>query len=268
MQWTLDRTDLNRPEWIGLLVVAIVVAVFVFVVLSIVLNSISRGALIGMVREVEESDGTTVRSGWKAGASRMLSMIGIDLLTGIPAAIVALTLFALAASPLLLLFVRQGSAGRGEATATVAILFTVLFELGAFAIVVIGFLVLSMVVELAYRRCVLENEGVVASLRGGWNMLRANKGKIAGLWLVLIGTGLVAGLVTLPVYLLVFGLAGGLGTGVYLATESTTLGVLAGLLLAVPGMLAAAFVSGLYQAFQSTAWTLGYSELDTLPVVD
>jgi hypothetical protein len=259
--WNMDRTDLNRPEWVLGLVLLVVFAVLVMVVLVVVLNGVSRGALIGMVREIEESGTTSVRSGWKVGMSRLFSMIGIDLLTGIPAAIVATLLLLLGAAPLLLMLVGRGSPGDGEPLAVLAILFTILLELGVIALLIAGGVVLSLVVELAYRRCVLAGDGAARAIGTAWRTLRANLGRVGGMWLILLLLDLLAGALMIPLYLLLFGAAGGLGMVVYRSLESAAPAVLAGALVFIPGLVVVSFVSGIYQAFRSAFWTLGYREL-------
>ena len=260
--WNLDRTDLNRPEWVLGLVLLVVLAVVILAVLAIVLNGVSRGALIGMVQEVEESGTTSVRSGWKVGMSHLLSMIGIDLLTGIPAAIVAMVLVLLGASPLLLMLAGGRSPGSGETLAVLAVLFTILLELAVIALLVVGGVVLSVVVELAYRRCVLAGDGAMSAIRTAWNTFRTNLGRVGGLWLILLLLDLLAGAVMIPLYLLVFGASAGIGAIVYRSMESAAPAVLAGAIILIPGVVVASFVAGIYQAFRSAFWTLGYRELE------
>lgn len=259
--WSLDRSDLNRPEWVLGLVLLVVLAVLVMAVLAIVLNGVSRGALIGMVQEIEESGNTSVRSGWKVGLSHLLSMIGIDLLTGIPAAIVAMVLLLLGAAPLLLMLAGGRSPGSGETLAVLAVLFTILLELAVIVLLVVGGVVLSLVVELAYRRCVLAGDGAARALSTAWKTFRGNLGRVGGLWLILLVLDMVAGAVTIPGYLLAFGVAGGIGAMVYRSLESAVPAVLTGALILIPGVLVMSVISGIYQAFRSAFWTLGYREL-------
>ena len=262
--WSLDRSDLYRPEWALGLVLLVGLAALLLALLAIVLTALSRGALIGMVQDIEEGQPTTMQNGWRIGLSHLVSMIGIDLLTGIPAAIVATLLLLLGASPLLLLLVSSGSAGRGEALAVLGIILAVLLELAVIVLLVVGGLVLSLVVELAYRRCVLAGEGAARAIAGGWKTLRANLGRIGGLWLILLLLDLLAGAVMLPGYLLLVGAAGGIGALVYRGLESPVPAVLVGLIIFVPGLLVLSLISGVYQAFRSAFWTLGYRELQAL----
>lgn len=259
--WNLDRTDLSRPEWVLGLVLLVVLAILVLVVVAIVLNGVSRGALIGMVQEVEESGNTNVRSGWKVGMSHLFSMIGIDLLTGIPAAIVATVSLLLGAAPLLLLIVPSATRQGGTLT-TLAILFTVLLELPVIALLLAGGIVLNLVVELAYRRCVLAGEGAARAISSAWRTFRANLGRVGRLWLILLLLDLAAGVVMIPAYLLLFGAAGGLGALVYRGMQSAVPSVLAGAVIFIPGLVVVSLIAGIYQAFRSAFWTLAYRELE------
>ena len=268
VQWNIGQDELARPEWVIGIVVVILAAVVLLVIAAVVLNNISRGALVHMVSEVENTGSTTVRSGWHAGTARLLSLIGIDLVSGIPAAIASVTLIVLAASPLLLLLIAQPGSGSRQASVTaIAVLLTVLFELAVIAILVVAGVALGIVRELAYRRCVLGGAGSITSLRGGYRTFRANLGRVGGLWLLLFGIDLAAGVVAFPLYLVVYGLAGGFGALVYSATEAAAPAIVTGLLLAVPGILLISAVSGVYLVFRSTSWTLGYREL-SVPLPD
>jgi hypothetical protein len=255
LQYRIDQSELARPEWALGLALFVLVVVFVLCVLAVVLNNVSRGALIGMVCEVEETGDTSVRSGWRSGSSRLWSLIGIDLITVIPAVIAAMALMALALAPLLLaLAQRSALTARG-------ILLTVVLGLAVVLVLIVAGTALGIVREFAYRQCVLEGKGVWGSIREAYRMVRANLQHAAVMWLVLFGIDLAASVVALPLALVGFGLAGGAGAAVYAATQSGASAIVVGLMLAVPVLLVMAVVGGVYLAFRSAAWTLAYGEL-------
>lgn len=255
LQYRIGQSELTRPEWVWGLVLLVIVAVFVIVAIGIVLSNISRGALIGMVRETEETGSTSVRSGWRIGKSRIWSLIGIDLVTVIPAFIAGMALVALAISPLLLLLAER------EALTVLGILLTVLLSLAVVAVLIVAGTVLGIVREFAYRQCVLEGRGAWLSIREGYRMVRAHLRHVGVMWLLLLGIDLAAGVIAFPLVLVGFGLATGAGAAVYAASESIAGAILVGLLLGVPAALVLALVGGVYLAFQSSAWTLAYREV-------
>ncbi|MGB9879279.1 MAG: DUF7544 domain-containing protein, partial [Anaerolineae bacterium] len=149
----------------------------VLVVAGIALTNISRGALIGMVREVEETEHTTIHSGWHIGWSRFLPLIGIDLVTGIPMLIVVITSVALGLSPLVLLFFEK------HVLTILGILLTVLFMLLVIGLLIIAGAVLGLWRDFAYRQCVLERKGILDSLREGYRIARQNLRHVGLMWL-------------------------------------------------------------------------------------
>jgi hypothetical protein len=255
IQYRIDQSELARPEWAWGLVLLILGLVFVLAILAVVLNNISRGALIGMVREVEETGNTSVRSGWRSGRSRMWSLISIDLITAIPAFIAAMALIALAMAPLLLLLAQR------DALTALGILLTVILSLAVVLVLIVGGTALGIVREFAYRQCALEGKGVGRSIREGYRMVRANLRHVGVMWLVLFGIDLAASVIALPLALVGFGLAAGAGTAVYAATQSIANAILVGLMLALPTLLVMTAGGGVYLVFRSAAWTLAYREL-------
>jgi hypothetical protein len=255
IQYRIDVSELARPEWAWGLALLVLGLVFVLTVLAVVLNNISRGALIGMVREVEETGNTSVRSGWRSGRSRLWSLIGIDLVTAIPAFITAMALIALAMAPLLLLLAQR------DALTALGILLTVVLSLAVILVVIVGGTALGIVREFAYRQCVLEGKGVWRSIREGSRLVRANLRHAGLMWLVLFGVDLAVRVIAFPLILVGFGLAGGAGAAVYTATQSIVNAIVVGLVLALPTLLVMAAIGGVYLVFRSAAWTLAYREL-------
>ncbi len=267
LQYRIGLSELARPEWAWGLALLVILVVFVVVVAAVVLSNISVGALIGMVREVEETDHTTVRSGWRTGRSHLWSLIGIDLVTVIPAVIVALTLLTLALAPLLLLIPERGALAEREALSVLGIVLTVLLVLGAVALIIIGGTVLSVVREFAYRQCVLEGRGVGSSIREGYRMVRAHLRSVGLMWLLLLGIDLAVGVIVWPLAVVGFGLVGGAAATVYATSESVAAAIVVALVLGIPVGLISALVRGVYLVFQSSAWTLAYREVQAQSLV-
>jgi len=132
---------------------------------------------------------------------------------------------------------------------------------------------LSLVLEIMRRVCVLENRGVIDSIRHGWHLVRTHLKDVVLMWLILIGIRIGYSIALIPVVMLLLGiglLAGGaVGASMYflvVALASTgagwvTAAVLGGfvfiLILAVPLL----FLNGLRTTYFSSAWTLAYREV-------
>ncbi len=245
----------------SILVIVLVALFFVLflVVLGIIARYLSLGALIGMVREAEQTGETSVGSGWRMGWSRFLPLFGIDLVMGIPAAIVALVLIGIGLSPLLLLLAEQ------DAMTIAAILLTALLMLLVVGFLIVMGLVLSVVGELARRQCVLQKMGVLDSIRAGYQIGRANLRHVALIWVMLFGISLAYGIAMAALAFVGFGVAAVPAAAVYAVTETVGASLLIGFLFAIPGIVALSVLGGVYESFRSAVWTLFYSELETQP---
>jgi len=258
-QYTAGSGDLVQPAWILSIVLVLIIIALLMVVAGIIIVPLSKAALIGMVSEVEETGDTRARTGWRIGWSRFLRLVGIGLVIGIPAAIVAIVLIALGASPLLLLLLER------RALTVAAIVLTFILMLPVLGVLVVGGVALSVIAQLARRQCVLDKKGVFDSIRGAYELGRANLRPVAMIWLLLFGTDLAIGIVTVPLSLAVITLAGVPAIITYIATEAVAPTAIVGLPLILVGILFLAALTGVYQVFRSATWTLAYTELQAAP---
>ena len=227
----------------------------VLVVVGIIINYLSHGALIGMVHEVEETGNTSLGSGWRMGWSRFLPLFAIDLVMGIPAAVVAFILIALGLSPLLLVLAQE------DALTVLAILLTLFFMLLVIGLLTVIGVVLSLLRKLAYRQCVLERKGVVDSIRDGYSIGRQNVRHVGVVWLLLLGIGIVFSVVVIPLSMAVLAVAAAPAAALYAATEAVGASLLVGAVFVIPAILLLSLVRGVYQVFRSAVWTLTYMKL-------
>jgi len=261
LQYTIGPESGMRPQWIVGILLFMAVVVFLAVVLVIVLTNISKAALVGMVDEADQSGETSVRSGWRIGRSRLWRLFGIDLALGIPMFFAAILLIAIGLSPLLLLAARSGALAAREALTAVSILLTVLLTLVAIAVLTVVGVVVGFVRDMAYRQAVLGQMGVMDSIRSGYRLARANLRHVGVMWLLLFGIDLVVGIVFVPLFLLVGGIAVAPAAAVYGATEQALPAILTGAVIGIPMVLLLSVLGGVYQVFRSAAWTLTYREL-------
>jgi len=189
------------------------------------------------------------------GWSRFLPLFAIDLVIGIPAAIVAFILIALGLSPLLLVLAQE------DALTVLAILLTLFFMLLVIGLLIIMGVVLSLLRELAFRQCVLERKGVVDSIRDGYRIGRQNLRHVGIVWLLLLGIGIVFGVVVLPLSMAVLAVAVAPAAALYAATEAVGASLLVGAVFVIPAILLLSLVGAVYQVFRSAVWTLTYLKL-------
>jgi hypothetical protein len=254
-QYVMDPGYRVEPALVLALVFVVLLIVLVLVAVGIIISYLSRGALIGMVREVEETGDTSVRSGWRIGWSRFLPLFAIDLAIGVPAAIVAILLIALALSPLLLLVAQR------DVVSVLGILLTVLAMVLVIGLLIIMGVALSLLRELAHRQCVLEKKGVWDCIRDGYLMGRENLRHVGVTWLLLFGINLVIGVVSVPLFVVLFIAAAAPGILTYLTTDAVTPALVVGIPLLLLAFLLTTLLGAVYQVFHSAVWTLAYLEL-------
>jgi len=250
------------PNLIIGLIAGLICLILLLAVVAIVVTYVSRAALIGMVRQIDETEAVTISDGWRLGWSRgAWRLFLLNLLIGIPVAIISILLILLAFSPLLLMLT-------GETALTiVGIIFTVFAFLFVILILILIGAVIAPFRELASRRTVLNRQGVIGSLRDAIGLVKRRFKDVAIIWLLMIGVGfcwaIIALLVVLPVSLIAALLVGGVPAGlVYLVSRSWIGAAVAGVPLAgLALIIVTSAAGGLYLIFRSTVWTLTYLEV-------
>jgi len=242
--------------------IGLVCLTLLLAVIGVVIQYVTRTALLGMVRQIKETEAVTVRDGWRFGwSNRAWRIFLLSLLIGIPATILTIGLILLALSPLLLLIL-------DDTVATVlGIILTIFACIFVFILLIIVGVFIGPIQELAWRRIALDQRGVIDSLRETIDLIKRRFKDIAIMWLLMVGVGLGWGIISLiivlPVSLLAAALIGGIPAGlVYLISNSgwgaLIVGVPLGLItLIVVGSAA----TGFYLIYQSAVWTLAYLEL-------
>lgn len=244
------------------IIIAAVCLILVLTVVGVVVQYVTRTALIGMVRQIQDTEVVTVRDGWHLGWSRSAwRLFLLGLLIGIPLTILSILLILFALSPLLLLIPQ-------ESTLTIiGILLTVLTVLPVILILFLLWVVITPFQELAGRRTVLENRGVIDSLKDAFELIKRRFKDVAIIWLLMIGIGFGWGILTLililPLSIAGALFAGGISAGLaYLVSRSGWAALVAGVppaLLVI--ILISSFLTGLYLTYRSAVWTLTYLDL-------
>ena len=266
-----EQVDIpNLPEIDSGTLIAVVVEIIVLILLlaiiSAVLRYVAQTALIKMVRQITETEAISVADGWRLGRSvEAWRLFLINLVIGVPLAIISLILLALAFSPLLLLIT--------EVTALMVI--GVILTVMAAIFVILFLIALNAVIspwrELAWREAALSQTGVFDSLRAAFGRVRQRLKDVALIWLLMIGVGIGWGILSLftvlPLSLVGALIVGGIPAAlVYFIAGSWLGAAIAGIPLAVLALIIiGSFASGLYLAYQSAVWTLTFLELDVQP---
>ena len=260
------------PEIVGTLIaigVGLACVIVILIIAAAVARYVSETALIHMVDDYEKTgERRSVRQGFRMGWSRAaLRLFLIDLLIGLPVAVAFIVLFVVAAAPLLLWATESTAAGAIGTVVTIGLgLLVVLLA------IVVG-VILSVLMRFFRRVCVLQQAGVIESIRQGYGIVRQHLKDVTIMWLIMVGLGIGWVIVMIPVTIVLVvlgGVVGGLpglllGGLASLAFEGAVPWIL-GLALAIPIfilVLAAplGFLGGLMRVFVSSTWTLTYREL-------
>ncbi len=262
--------------WIGVIVLLVILVVSV---INWILRYVSETAAIRMVDEYEQT-GTTVgfKRGWKMGWSRpAFRMWVIDLILGLPVLAFLLILVGLGLG--VYFSFRNGS----QALAAGSVIATIIVAIVAAFILFLVAVFLDLLRQFFIRKAALENAGIGASIRQGWQMFR-NGWKNAGLmWLVMLGLGIafaiasfIAFFLLIPV-LIITSIAGVvvaiipalIGYGITSLFASGPLAWIVAILVGLPffGLVFGSpflLLSGWAKIYSSAVWTLTYREMKTM----
>jgi len=261
---TMPAVSSEMWQMITILIVALICFALIWIILSIILRFVSRAALIGLVQEVEADQTTpTVKRGFSLGAERFWKLLGIALVINIPLMLISLVLILLAALPILLAVLPLINAGRTAPSELIAV--AAAGGIGSLALICCVVILLALVgliihpfYEFIMRACVINKTGVKDSIRDGYRLVRANLGNVAVLYILAIGIGIGFSILMIPVALLLIAIPAVVGVLVYWLAQSLTPAIITGVVLGIPMLLILIFISGLFRAFESAYWTLGY----------
>ena len=253
--------------WIGI-AIGLACLLLITILIGSIAHYVSETALVRMVDEHENSgEQLTIRQGFRLGWSRAAwKMFLMDLLVGLGFVTVFLLLLALAALPLLVWLTENTPLQVIGTIVSAGSILLLVF------VAIIAALAITLIMIFARRACVLENLGVRASLRRGYEMVRQRLGDLLMMGVMMFGIGLLWFVVTIPVILaiiIVAALIAGLpallaGSIAGFFTQGTTPWIVAAIVGAPIFLLAViipgALIGGWQKVFSSSAWTLTYRE--------
>jgi hypothetical protein len=245
------------------LIFAVIGAVFcILLVLGLIfmiLGEIGQGGLIHSVNSIEEGLPATLGDGWRAGRSRLKSLVGQRLLLALPAIIIIAIIFGILAVTILPAAM-SGSSGSAVGDTAVAGIFAGLCFLVPLYCVFLIYSIIAGILGVFGRRAVmLDGLSAMDGLRTGWQVFRNNltNAFVIGLlwWIISIVVSVVLGILSLIALapLFVGGLAAFSG-GESLQPGLIALGVVLIFVLFVVGM----FASSVLAVLSSSVFTLMY----------
>ena len=248
--------------------IALACLVLVLIVVGTFARYISETALIRMVDGHEKTgEKLTIWQGFRLGWSHIAwKMFLMDLLVGLGFLIVLLVLLALAALPLLVWLTQNTPLHVLGTIVSVGLILLVVF-----AAIVAG-LGISLIVLFARRALAIEDLGIRASLRRGYEMVRQHLGDAVMMGIMMFGVGLLWVIVTIPAILAII-IAAAIVAGLPALLAGAIVGIFAHgvtpwivaafvgapiflIVVIIPGAL----IGGWQKVFSSSAWTLTYRE--------
>jgi len=229
-------------------------------VLALLGSYCAQAGLIAMIAEAAGAGQAHLHTGLRWGQRRGLSLLLIALLVIVPILLATVALSVALSPPAapLLFLMAFSRAGHSWLPACLLVL-SLRIALGL-ALLTIS-ITAGILLEIAYRRCVLAGEGALTSIRSACWLLRAHWRACFGTWLSLLAVSLALIVIGAPL-----GLAGLVCAAALAALVAALLPPLAALIVvSVPGLLLASAILAILTAahifFHSTVWTLAYRQL-------
>lgn len=246
----------------GILLMGLICFLIVLGLILWLLRLTAQAGLIDAASRLDAGEKVSFGEAFSAGWHKLGRMIGLNLVLFGVFIIIAVVGTMVLAGAIGASF--AGAAGSGSDMAALlgslgvgfialfCCLFCVLFLLG---------IVVSILYPFAQRAAVLEDMGVIASIKRGWQVIRENLGEVIILLLIFLMLGFLVGAVTLaifipvaaisfaPVGLRLFGGGGIEALDIALATGGLLCMVLLG-----------AVINAIFVSFRSTVFTLAYAE--------
>jgi len=241
-KFTVPKID---PQTLLLVIVIAVILGILLFLIAIFVNFLARGALIEMVDAIDKGGSVSVREGFKSGLSYLFSLFSISFLLGVSFFFAVVISGGILIVPGALLLIAKKT--------VIGIILLVLGGLIWLALLIAGSVLVSVVTFFAEREKVLEDLGVIESIKQGYALFRQNLGDSLVLWLINLGIGIVSGIIVLIIVLVT-------GLPVYLLAIALSKWLF--ILLIFPFAIIV-FVSGLFETFFSTFWTIAYNELSS-----
>ena len=167
-----------------------------FIILGIVfwlIRLAAQGGLIEAVDRIETGEKMSFGSAFSAGVARIGGLIGLHLLINLPFIIFGL-IFSVVGGSFFMTALRQG----GEISEAMGGTFAILAVCGGLVgclLVPVGIIV-QIVYPFAQRGLLLQQLGVMDSIRHGWQVVRSNIGDVILLIIAFLVIGFLFGLVT------------------------------------------------------------------------
>lgn len=262
------RAEAARIDWQALrdaavpLILAVICLALFFLVVAVVVSYVARAALVRMVDRIEDTGvAPTWREGLRLGrGARTLRLFLLELLVGLVFLFAVISVGALAIIAVAVVF---GGASAAGAPTPALVFLGVGLILTVLPLVIVFAIAFSILRELWTREILLANRDIGAAFMESVRLLRTRLVDVVLITVLLFLAGLLFVAIFIPILLVALALAGGVGVAVgaaIYAVAGHAIGALAlgGIVGVICLVIPVTFVAGLFQVFQSAAWTLAW----------
>lgn len=244
-----------------LIIIVLVVLILMFLYFIIwILSIIAQAGLVGAVDGIESGKEMGLGKAFGIGAHYFWRALGINILLGL-VMFVLVMVFVVPMIAGVVLIALQGK----EATA--AIVSSLICLIPAFFLVILFLIIVGAIVGVinmyAMRFAVIKDKRVIESIRSGWRLIKEHKTETMIMFLLLLLTSALYGIVML-IPALIVGLP-----SIFIIIAGAAAKNVALLALGAFGVmvlvLVMAVIRGVYEVFHSSAWTLTFRNLQVSP---
>ncbi|MCL5985161.1 MAG: hypothetical protein M1371_01185 [Actinobacteria bacterium] len=231
------------------LIILIALLFFIVSVVIFAISIIARTGLIKSVDRIEQEQDTHLRSAFNFGINNFWKFLGLTLLIAV--CIFATVIIFVSPALLSLLLLKFNK---------LYLSLTILLVVIAIIILIPASILWGIQYELASRYLLLKHLSIKNSFRLGFKLIFTKFKQVGLTWLILLGIGIGFNIVLLLIMILFLLPIIGIGITGYLSAKMT--GVL---VLVIPLILLVLiilkFLSGIFQAFNSSVWTITFREI-------
>lgn len=227
----------------GGLILGLLAIFGIFAVVMFILNIISQGALVASVDKLSKEQKSDFRDSFISGAHQFWRILGVSVLYCL---MVLASLVVLGGPTIYLAVIGQ-------------VVFAVIWGILLFFVCLAFWILVGLIYPYSLRVIILEKYGIWQSIRESLHFFRDRWKKVVVMYLLLLATSLVFGIVMVLAVLLGGGVLLAIGFGIFLA--SPLVAIFYGLILGLVFFIAIVIVAGGYNTFYSAALTLTYLEL-------
>jgi hypothetical protein len=236
------------------LILAIIGVVLLIVLVFIVLNIISQGALAESVAAIDRGERRRFGTTWRAGTARFWRVLGYYVIFILISLGLLLLIGLVLGLPVLGVFLGTESIGARVAAGILA-------GLTGIALLIAVFIPLAIIGQYALREIAVRGEGVIDSVGGGYRLFRRNIGRSLLVWLIQLGLMLGLAIVYIIALILV-GIVLFLPAIALGFAEYTVAAVIAGVVAALILLPLLIVTSAALGTFNHAYWTLAYLRLE------